>query len=77
MKLPPDFDSLVEGGQAVAGSPKTVASVLADQISQGGFNYFIGGFVFGSMPFADASASVRLFSKEVMPALEAIESVAA
>jgi alkanesulfonate monooxygenase SsuD/methylene tetrahydromethanopterin reductase-like flavin-dependent oxidoreductase (luciferase family) len=77
MKLPPDFDSLLEGGQAVAGSPETVASALADQISRGGFNYFIGGFVFGSMPFADASASIRLFSGEVMPALEAIESVAA
>jgi len=54
-----------------------VASALADQISQGGFNYFIGGFVFGSMPYAEAAASIRLFSKEVMPVLEAIESVAA
>jgi len=77
MKLPPDFDSLVESGQAVAGSPTTVASALAHQISRGGFNYFMGSFVFGNMPFADACASIRLFSKEVMPALEAVDSVAA
>jgi alkanesulfonate monooxygenase SsuD/methylene tetrahydromethanopterin reductase-like flavin-dependent oxidoreductase (luciferase family) len=77
MKLASDFDILVESGQAVAGSPKTVASALADQISQGGFNYFIGGFVFGSMPYAEAAASIRLFSKEVMPVLDAIEAVAA
>lgn len=75
IKLPPDFDSLVEGGQAVAGTPSTVSAALGKQMSQGGLNYLIGSFVFGNMPFADASASVRLFSKEVMPTLRALDQV--
>ena len=74
-KLPPSFDQLVESGQAIVGSAKNVAQVLADQASRGGLNYVIGSFMFGSMLHADATASVIRFAEEVAPALQEAEAV--
>ena len=76
-KLPPSFDQLVEAGHAIAGSAKTVAQVLSDQLSRGGLNYVIGSFMFGSMPHADATASVIRFAEEVAPAVRETEAVLA
>jgi alkanesulfonate monooxygenase SsuD/methylene tetrahydromethanopterin reductase-like flavin-dependent oxidoreductase (luciferase family) len=76
-KLPPSFDTLVESGQAIAGSARTVAEALSDQISRGGLNYVIGSFMFGNMLHADANASIRRFAAEVMPAVLAGEAVLA
>jgi len=55
-KLPPSFDQLAESGHAIAGSAKTVAQMLSDQVSAGGVNYVIGSFMFGTMPHADVTA---------------------
>ena len=76
-KLPPDFDSLIESGHAVAGSPTSVAALLREQIDVGALNYLIGGFVFGSMPHRDAVQSIGLFASDVMPALRKRERAAA
>jgi alkanesulfonate monooxygenase SsuD/methylene tetrahydromethanopterin reductase-like flavin-dependent oxidoreductase (luciferase family) len=76
-KLPPSFDQLAESGHAIAGSARTVAQVLSDQVSLGGLNYVIGSFMFGSMPHAEAVASIRRFAEQVMPAVKAAEAVAA
>jgi alkanesulfonate monooxygenase SsuD/methylene tetrahydromethanopterin reductase-like flavin-dependent oxidoreductase (luciferase family) len=76
-KLPPSFDQLVEAGHAIVGSAKTVAKVLSDQLSRGGLNYVIGSFMFGSMPHADATASVIRFAEEVAPAVRETEAVLA
>ncbi|SDR43836.1 Flavin-dependent oxidoreductase, luciferase family (includes alkanesulfonate monooxygenase SsuD and methylene tetrahydromethanopterin reductase) [Rhizobiales bacterium GAS191] len=76
-KLPPSFDQLVDGGHAIAGSARTVAEMLSDQVSRGGLNYVIGSFMFGSMLHADATASVHRFAEDVMPAVEAREAVLA
>lgn len=76
-KLPPSFDQLAESGHAIAGSARTVAQVLSDQVSAGGVNYVIGSFMFGSMPHAEAMASIRRFAEGVMPAVKAEEAVAA
>jgi alkanesulfonate monooxygenase SsuD/methylene tetrahydromethanopterin reductase-like flavin-dependent oxidoreductase (luciferase family) len=73
-KLPPSFDQLVESGHAIAGSARTVSQILSDQVSRGGVNYVIGSFMFGSMAHADATASVRSFADEVMPAVETTEA---
>jgi hypothetical protein len=51
--------------------------VLSDQVSLGGVNYVIGSFMFGSIPHAEATASIRRFADDVMPALKAVEAVAA
>lgn len=76
-KLPPDFDTLVEAGQAVAGSPATVRDALGRQVREGGLNYLIGNFTFGGLAPADVEASVRLYAAEVIPALREIHVVAA
>jgi alkanesulfonate monooxygenase SsuD/methylene tetrahydromethanopterin reductase-like flavin-dependent oxidoreductase (luciferase family) len=76
-KLPPDFDTLVEAGQAVAGSPSTVREGLLRQVRDGGLNYLIGNFTFGGLAPADTEASVRLYAAEVMPALREISPVLA
>ena len=74
-KLPPSFDQLVDSGQAIVGSAKTVAQTLSDQASRGGLNYVIGSFMFGSMLHADATASIIRFAEEVAPALQETEAV--
>ena len=74
-KLPPSFDQLVESGHAVAGSAKTVAQALSDQLSRGGLNYVIGSFMFGNMPHADATASVISFAEDVAPRVREAEAV--
>ena len=76
-KLPPEFDQLIESGQAIVGSPDMVHDGLARQITEGGLNYLIGSFNFGSMAHADTTASVRLFAERVMPALRGLVAVPA
>jgi alkanesulfonate monooxygenase SsuD/methylene tetrahydromethanopterin reductase-like flavin-dependent oxidoreductase (luciferase family) len=76
-KLPPSFDQLVETGHAIAGSARTATQILSEQVALGGLNYVIGSFMFGTMPHAEAAASIRRFAEHVMPAVEAGEAVAA
>jgi alkanesulfonate monooxygenase SsuD/methylene tetrahydromethanopterin reductase-like flavin-dependent oxidoreductase (luciferase family) len=71
-KLPPDFDQLVASGHAVAGAAEHVTATLGHQIKNGGLNYLIGSFVFGSMPHAAAVDSVNRFARDVMPTLRSI-----
>ena len=75
--LPADFDRLMESGNAIAGSVKTVTQQFTAQLEDGGLNYLIGSFMFGDMPHSDAVASVRLFAKDVMPALRVLGQVPA
>lgn len=76
-KLPPSFDQLVESGHAIAGSAGTVTQILSDQVSAGAVNYVIGSFMFGTMPHAEAAASIRRFAEHVMPVVGAAEAIAA
>lgn len=76
-KLPPSFDKLVESGHAIVGAARTVVQQLDAQISAGGLNYLIGSFMFGSMPHAEAVASVSRFAEDVMPVLQAQEAALA
>lgn len=76
-KLPPDFDDLVASGHSVAGSSQHVLEQLGEQLEGGGLNYLISSFMFGNMPHEVAVASVSAFVSEVMPALSALDHVAA
>ena len=76
-KLPASFDQLVEAGHAIAGSAKTVAQALSDQLSRGALNYLIGSFMFGNMPHEDAMDSVLRFAEDVAPAIRQAEAVLA
>jgi alkanesulfonate monooxygenase SsuD/methylene tetrahydromethanopterin reductase-like flavin-dependent oxidoreductase (luciferase family) len=63
------FDTLIAQGQAIAGSPDTVAAFLAAQVADSGANYIVGQFCFGDLAIAEMMRSVELFSAHVMPAL--------
>jgi alkanesulfonate monooxygenase SsuD/methylene tetrahydromethanopterin reductase-like flavin-dependent oxidoreductase (luciferase family) len=66
-----DFEVLSGQGRAIAGTPETVRAFLAAQIRESGINYLVGQFMFGDMTYAEASASVDLFGRHVMPKLKA------
>ena len=66
--LPPDFDVIIERGDAVAGTPARVRDFIAREIDETGVNYYVCDFAFGTMNLAEALRSVDLFAREVMPA---------
>jgi alkanesulfonate monooxygenase SsuD/methylene tetrahydromethanopterin reductase-like flavin-dependent oxidoreductase (luciferase family) len=66
---PADYDTLIERGQGIAGSPKTVAEFLRSQLRETGGNYVVGQFAFGDLTLDESRHSVELFTREVMPAL--------
>ena len=65
---PTDFAALQDIGHGVAGSPATVRDYIARLQSEAGVNYVLCQMVFGDIKFDDASHSIRLFAREVMPA---------
>ena len=67
---PPSFAELEAIGHGIAGSPATVRDYLACLEREAGVNYVLCQMVFGDMTFADASHSIDLFAKEVMPAFK-------
>jgi alkanesulfonate monooxygenase SsuD/methylene tetrahydromethanopterin reductase-like flavin-dependent oxidoreductase (luciferase family) len=66
---PPDYDSLVQTGQGIAGSPETVANFLKTEMSEAGATYLIGQFAFGDLSLAESLRSVELFKERIMPEL--------
>ncbi len=63
------FDRLIEQGQGIAGSPKTVRDYLAAQLADCGANYVVCQLAFGDLTLDEMLRSVELFGREVMPAL--------
>jgi alkanesulfonate monooxygenase SsuD/methylene tetrahydromethanopterin reductase-like flavin-dependent oxidoreductase (luciferase family) len=74
---PPEFDGIVEVGQGVAGSPRTVAGFLREQLAATGSNYCVGQFAFGDLSLAETQRSIALFAREVMPELQSVAPVPA
>jgi alkanesulfonate monooxygenase SsuD/methylene tetrahydromethanopterin reductase-like flavin-dependent oxidoreductase (luciferase family) len=66
---PADFETLIERGQGIAGSPATVTEFLSSQIAETGCNYVVGQFAFGDLSLPETLRSVALFASDVMPAL--------
>jgi len=73
----PDFDTLMEKGLGIAGSPETVLSYLVPQVAESGANYLVGQFAFGDMSFDEVNRSVELFAEGVMPGLRKQAKLAA
>jgi alkanesulfonate monooxygenase SsuD/methylene tetrahydromethanopterin reductase-like flavin-dependent oxidoreductase (luciferase family) len=67
-----DFDEARERGIAVAGTPARVREAIEGQIAASGCTYFVCRLMFGSMSDDEASASIDLFTAEVMPRLRAL-----
>jgi alkanesulfonate monooxygenase SsuD/methylene tetrahydromethanopterin reductase-like flavin-dependent oxidoreductase (luciferase family) len=74
---PADFDGIAAVGQGVAGSPRTVAAFLREQLAATGSNYCVGQFAFGDLSLAETQRSIELFAREIMPVLQSAEPVAA
>jgi alkanesulfonate monooxygenase SsuD/methylene tetrahydromethanopterin reductase-like flavin-dependent oxidoreductase (luciferase family) len=66
--LPPDFATVLERGDAVAGTPATVRDFIAHEVAETGVNYYVCDFAFGTISHEDALRSTELFAREVMPA---------
>ena len=68
--FPSDFDEAVGLGYVVAGSPSTVLERMRHDDAISGINYSICRFAYGDLAYEESARSVRLFAREVMPALE-------
>src|SRR4051794_25114432 len=66
---PPIFEETMNGGRGIAGSPHSVIVALRTQLAESGANYCVGQFAFGDMTPDEASRSIDLFVREVMPAV--------
>jgi alkanesulfonate monooxygenase SsuD/methylene tetrahydromethanopterin reductase-like flavin-dependent oxidoreductase (luciferase family) len=62
-----DFDEARQRGIAIAGTPAHVRQEIERQIATSTANYFVCRLMFGEMTEAEASASIDLFTAEVMP----------
>ncbi|HET7007727.1 MAG TPA: LLM class flavin-dependent oxidoreductase [Candidatus Binatia bacterium] len=65
----PEFDTMMELGQAVAGSARTVHQFLQCQVDESRANYLVGQFAFGDLSLAESLRTVALFKNEVMTKL--------
>jgi hypothetical protein len=54
----------------IAGSPKTVLTAIEKQVKEIGFNYLLTYLFLGTMTAETAMRSLKLFTSEVMPAVE-------
>jgi alkanesulfonate monooxygenase SsuD/methylene tetrahydromethanopterin reductase-like flavin-dependent oxidoreductase (luciferase family) len=66
-RMPEDFETLVENGGGIAGSPAAVRDRVRAMTAEAGANYFIGQFSFGELTHEEVMHSVGLFAREVLP----------
>jgi alkanesulfonate monooxygenase SsuD/methylene tetrahydromethanopterin reductase-like flavin-dependent oxidoreductase (luciferase family) len=64
------IESLIERGIIVVGSPDTVRKQIMDYHYHMGFQELVTMLTFGTMPAHLSEKNIRLFAKEVMPALK-------
>jgi alkanesulfonate monooxygenase SsuD/methylene tetrahydromethanopterin reductase-like flavin-dependent oxidoreductase (luciferase family) len=67
-RIPEDFDSVVENGGAIAGSPGTIRERVQSMTEHAGANYFISQFSFGDLTQEEVLHSAGLFAREMLPA---------
>jgi alkanesulfonate monooxygenase SsuD/methylene tetrahydromethanopterin reductase-like flavin-dependent oxidoreductase (luciferase family) len=63
------LEGAIQRDAAIVGSPATVRAEVRRQLAATGANYFVGRFLFGTLPLERALRSIELFSREVMPAV--------
>ncbi|HVI66939.1 MAG TPA: LLM class flavin-dependent oxidoreductase, partial [Bradyrhizobium sp.] len=66
-RIPEDFDTLVDYGGAIAGSPATIRERVRHMTEEAGANYFISQFSFGDLSQEEVLHSVSLFAREMIP----------
>jgi alkanesulfonate monooxygenase SsuD/methylene tetrahydromethanopterin reductase-like flavin-dependent oxidoreductase (luciferase family) len=73
---PDNFDDAMRAGFSFAGTPDKIRAALSAQIEEAGINYLLCRICFGDMSMSEASRTVELFSREVMPALTGARAAA-
>ena len=66
-RLPEDFDTMVQNGGAIAGSPGTIREQVRKMVEEAGANYFISQFSFGDLRQEEVLHSAGIFAREVLP----------
>ena len=66
-RIPEDFDTMVQNGGAVAGSPSTIRDQVRSMMEQAGANYFISQFSFGDLAQDEVLHSAGIFARELLP----------
>ena len=67
--IPAEFDEALSAGYIIAGSPSTVRERMKQDNEVAGINYCLCRLAFGDLSLEESTRSVRLFAREVMPAL--------
>jgi alkanesulfonate monooxygenase SsuD/methylene tetrahydromethanopterin reductase-like flavin-dependent oxidoreductase (luciferase family) len=70
--LPEDFVDWHNAGAGFAGTPAQARDYIAAQAQDGGTNYFCADLAFGDITFEEASRTVDLFEREIIPAFDAV-----
>jgi alkanesulfonate monooxygenase SsuD/methylene tetrahydromethanopterin reductase-like flavin-dependent oxidoreductase (luciferase family) len=65
-----NYDECLAEGTVIAGSPATVLKGIERHAREIGFNYLLAYLFLGNMPFDIAMRSLKLFIRDVMPAVE-------
>jgi alkanesulfonate monooxygenase SsuD/methylene tetrahydromethanopterin reductase-like flavin-dependent oxidoreductase (luciferase family) len=66
-RMPENFDTLVQNGGALAGSPATIRNLVRDMAGEAGASYFIAQFSFGDLTQQEVLHSAGIFAREVLP----------
>jgi hypothetical protein len=66
-RIPEDFDTMVQNGGAVAGSPSTIRDQARGMMEQAGANYFISQFSFGDLTQEEVLHSAGIFARALLP----------
>ena len=69
-RIPEDFDTMVQNGGAIAGSPATVRDQVRSMVQAAGANYFISQFSFGDLGHEEVLHSAGIFARELLQAAQ-------
>jgi alkanesulfonate monooxygenase SsuD/methylene tetrahydromethanopterin reductase-like flavin-dependent oxidoreductase (luciferase family) len=70
--LPEDFVDWHKAGAGFAGTPAQARDYIAAQIDEAAINYFCADLIFGDITFEEASQTVELFEREIIPAFDPV-----
>jgi alkanesulfonate monooxygenase SsuD/methylene tetrahydromethanopterin reductase-like flavin-dependent oxidoreductase (luciferase family) len=68
---PAEFDGMIQTGQGIAGCPQTVYESVKSELDQSDATYLVGQLAFGDLSLSESLRSVELFTRYVMPQLNA------
>ena len=65
-RIPEDFDTVVNNGGALAGSPGTIRDLVSAMAKEAGASYFISQFSFGDLTQEEVLHSAGIFAREML-----------